>query len=559
MGKINWYNGAKGFGFITRNSGEELFFHISDFKTNSDIRLKRGLAVKYDIGFNEKGEVAKNICLLEKEVEYTGQVQIGSNTITNNDRKFGILEILSKWKLDAKHDEMGRNYFHIKQEKAILEGTKSFVIGRKGTGKTALSESIYSQSKHNTFSQKLTFKNFPFNDLYTLENKDYTRPNQYISLWKYLIYSSICKMMIDNNAIDSEVRATLSELFSSNTPLNNLKKSIKQWTAKDVSLKFMGVGGKIGVEKNEQSWIDRLDVLEEVIEAYLDNSNYYIVFDELDEDYKNIVEMKQQADYISLITSLFKAVQDVRSIFSSLNFNIKPIVFLRDDIYDLILDSDKNKWEDFRVDLEWNIKKIQDLLAYRISKANEHSDSIKSFNQAWNMVFEASPVKMGDRGRKKLSIFEYITRSTHLRPRDYVRYIQVAADDSLQHGRDVITANTVKKVDKGFSNYLRNELVDEIHGIIPDIQEIFSIISEIRKQVFSVTEFKNVYKARLEKDLLVTKDADYVLKTLFHFSVIGNLSKGGVDFFRYSNKEARFNFKESIIVHRGLFKALQII
>jgi len=46
-----------------------------------------------------------------------------------------------------------------------------------------------------------------------------------------------------------------------------------------------------------------------------------------------------------------------------------PIIFLRDDIYDLIQDSDKNKWGDFRVDLNWDEAKIKKVMAFRISRA----------------------------------------------------------------------------------------------------------------------------------------------------------------------------------------------
>src|SRR5262249_14452277 len=63
----------------------------------------------------------------------------------------------------------------------LLSGKKYFVVGRKGTGKTAISEYIRKIQKHDVFSEKLTFKNFPFNELYSLSNNKYTMPNQYIT------------------------------------------------------------------------------------------------------------------------------------------------------------------------------------------------------------------------------------------------------------------------------------------------------------------------------------------------------------------------------------------
>ena len=200
------------------------------------------------------------------------------------------------------------------------------------------------------------------------------------------------------------------------------------------------------------------------------------------------------------------------------------------------------------------------MLASRISRALSVQGKPLQFDAACNKVFLRQEVSMGTRQKNKMPIFDYITRSTHLRPRDYIRYLQVCAHEALETNNKIITANIVKRMDKSFSNYLRNELVDEIHGILPDIQEILSILSEIRKWNFSIGEFKRRYKVHLNKGVIKTRDVDFVLKVLFHFSVIGNQGRQkNQSFFRYANKEARLNFSEQLVVHRGLFKALQIL
>ena len=61
-------------------------------------------------------------------------------------------------------------------------------------------------------------------------------------------------------------------------------------------------------------------------------------------------------------------MQDVKNTFNATRLNICPIVFLRDDIYALIKDADKNKWRDFKIEIESSAEKIKRLLAYRISK-----------------------------------------------------------------------------------------------------------------------------------------------------------------------------------------------
>jgi ABC-type oligopeptide transport system ATPase subunit len=478
-----------------------------------------------------------------------------------------LKEISENWKVEAKQENNSRYFFHIEESNRILNGERFYVIGRKGCGKSAIGEYILGLNKtdsqnYNIFSEKLSFKSFPFNELYALDNAKYTRPNQYITIWKYIIYSSICRLMAQNQSIDIEARKVLEKLYPPD-PIEKLSRLIESWTTREFGAQIAGTGGNIKVEKMSSfenlSWIEKANILEDIIEHYIDNSKYYVVFDELDEDYRESDE-EEKKKYIYLITSLFKAVQDIKSIFKGKKSVICPIVFLRDDIYALVRDTDKNKWGDFSIILDWNEDKIKKMLAFRISKALDEKGEILPFQVAWKKLFENEPVKMGDRGRKTMTIFDFITRSTQIRPRDYIQYVKVCAEKTLSDGSSLIIPSTVKIVDKGFSNYLKNEIEDEIHAQLPDIQIIFSIISQIRKQDFSIKEFTDTYLSYYKKGTVKNRNVDYVLQMLFNFSIIGNKPKNRpISFFKYNNSEARFNFKENITVHRGLFKALQIL
>lgn len=478
-------------------------------------------------------------------------------------------EISENWKLEAKQENNFRYFFHVNEAKKILAGDKFYVIGRKGSGKSAISQYILNlcdqdaETGYNVFTEQLSFKNFPFNELYALENGKYTKPNQYITIWKYIIYSCICRLMAKNQKIDSELRSILEKLYPPTT-IKSLSRLIENWTTKEFGAQILGSGASLKIDKISKfetlSWIEKTNILEDIIDEYIDDSNYYIVFDELDEDYRDFDTQEERTQYVNLITSLFKAVQDIKSIFKDRKHIICPVVFLRDDIYLLIKDTDKNKWGDFKIALEWDESKLKSMLAYRISKALDENGEILSFEDAWMKIFSGQTINLGGNYRKKIDLFSYITLSTQLRPRDYIKYIQVCAETTLQNGEEKITAKTVKQVDKGFSNYLKEEIIDEIHAQLPDIQIIFSIISQIRKWNFTIQEFKSTYMQYYKKGTLKNGNVDYILQMLFDFSVIGNRPKNRpISFFRYINPEARFNFNENIVVHRGLFKALQIL
>ena len=96
----------------------------------------------------------------------------------------------------------------------------------------------------------------------------------------------------------------------------------------------------------------------------------------------------------------------------------------------------------------------------------------------------------GTRQRKSISQFDFIAKATHIRPRDFIFYIRECARSAVQQGHRTITSDTIKNADKEFSNYFKEELTGEIESIIPDVGQVFDLLSEKRKGVVSYNELK---------------------------------------------------------------------
>lgn len=55
QGTVKWFNNAKGYGFIKRDSGEDLFVHFKSIAGDGYKSLKEGEAVQFEVEQGAKG------------------------------------------------------------------------------------------------------------------------------------------------------------------------------------------------------------------------------------------------------------------------------------------------------------------------------------------------------------------------------------------------------------------------------------------------------------------------------------------------------------------------
>jgi CspA family cold shock protein len=60
-GTVKWFNDAKGYGFISRQNGEDVFVHFSAIQAGGFRSLQEGQTVQFDVVKGQKGFQAENV------------------------------------------------------------------------------------------------------------------------------------------------------------------------------------------------------------------------------------------------------------------------------------------------------------------------------------------------------------------------------------------------------------------------------------------------------------------------------------------------------------------
>jgi len=400
---------------------------------------------------------------------------------------------------DGLYDINLENYFYDNEYwKKIVVEPAYFIIGRKGTGKSAVYNWIKNREVENgMIISNLSFKSFPFQKLLKLSDDDFTRPNQYQSIWKYIILSEFAKQIVldeQNKLLNhyTELYEFVNYRFGKN--LKDLHSKITTSTNKtEFGLQYKGFGPK-GISEREIQLGDEIENITEINERLEDlvlgnlaetQRSYLIQFDQLDDNYTLYIDNKK---YFESLISLFKVIYSFNSTILAYNKNSKVVAYLRSDIYNQFSshDPDSAKFDYHTYKLNWTIINKNDwtnpallqLINIRIENSVKELKGKGSFNYIFNKRF----IKLRENG-KSIEPFKYIIHRTFHRPRDLVQFcIKIREQADILNKLDYETINAAEKE---YSSWLIDELKNEISPIIPATDTLFALLRTLGTETFS--------------------------------------------------------------------------
>lgn len=436
-----------------------------------------------------------------------------------------INDINSFGKVEAEDDTVLDYFLETKIINNIDGGDSFLVLGRKGSGKTAIFR-YFTEFKHKKISTALNLNGYPWKIHEKVKDEGSEHVESYVASWRYLIALEYAKLLIsitDKYQMTEvvEIRSFIRQNYGENTlNLKDVFTPKQLEISGDLEPQLFGCKvGKISFNRtdNRQQLGRELNALTDKIFNHIIKitnassiGKLVLHFDELDRGITNLEESRKD-----MIIGLVLACKEANKFFKSKLVDFKSIVYLRTDIWSQLRFSDKNKISQSNSDLiEWNDEQLVNLISKRIK-------ALLDSNYDWVDIDDGKKIN-------KQNKLKHIIDRTFMRPRDVIAFLNILLETtkSKNPGKLKFENKDIVESRSKYSNYLKDELDDEISPHWPDWDVCLRTLSKIGRVYFTKDEFSTAYmETHLGNN--TTKSDIQSLEELYDYGIISYEARSG--------------------------------
>ena len=329
----------------------------------------------------------------------------------------------------AEDDAVLEYFLSTNAVKSIADGKAFLVLGRKGTGKTAIVRH-FTEGNAGRLSRSLNLRGYPWSVHERRIDYGASEIEAYVSSWRYLLAVKLAALVLSHSksSVSLEtppLRKFLRDNYGGADPQLtdvlrparlslgrlSLKPSIMGNALGGVDLDRDGKDHRLGLELNALSTAIMQAVY--VVAEEAKTGALSLHFDELDAGLSRLDESRSK-----MIIGLVLAARELRREGHARGVNINPVVYLRTDLWDDLEFSDKNKIsQTLTLFLEWNSNSLRALVDARLKAKLGH-------NVNWENVVEPDLM----RGSQKK--WNHILARTFERPRDVISFLNICLKET---------------------------------------------------------------------------------------------------------------------------------
>lgn len=437
-------------------------------------------------------------------------------------------------------------------------GPHFLFLGYKGAGKSAIGTRIRlkSESNYDEFVRSVFLGDFPFTPFSKMVRGDIEPEAKYPIAWSWILLIYILESLSGDNGLTHPNPSALANAASSFREMGLSPAGDPSEIVRTTSNKTF----KVSVPKVfEHSWQSRefrspteipgfVQNLKELIRGCRSHSMHYLIIDGLDD-----IMTSRNTQHTSIGALIFEANR-LNSMFRENGVPAKIIILCRTDLFERVAGANKNKVrQDYAVELDWYHNPAQPDESLLIRAADLRAE--RSLGRP-TKLFEKFFVGKLDNSDVRTKLLD-MTRHT---PRDFLQLlksIQPFANDI-----DLVTPSQIRSGFRSYSmTYFLPEIRDELYGYatIEEVAAIFDALGAIGKRQFVYDDFID---ALSQSDASIEpRRAGELAQALFECSAVGNVRRREGNVFyttKYRNRHSVFNKSDGIMLHQGLWKALNI-
>lgn len=432
-------------------------------------------------------------------------------------------------------------------------------LGYKGSGKTALSEHLrLSSSDYNCFINDILLSDFPYKSFAKIISGDSETEVKLPIAWEWLLLIYAINSFSNDKGAESllskELEFTIKAFRQVGIlPIENIRdfvtKSSKNTFKVNIASYFeFAFENDNNFINNDLKFIHLVSYLKKLLESFSSESKHIIIIDGLDE-----ILTSREIQYQSL-AALINQAKELNIYFRSRKIPFKIIVLCRIDIFERLPHPNKNKIrQDSAYIFDWFDENESYHNCNLINIANRRGSLV--YPDVKDIFHEFFPHRF-----EGPSIYSDLLNYTRHTPRDF---LQLLKNIQKYCKNKFVTSQDIDNGIKSYSvNYFLPEIKDELVGYLDydKIDVLFNLLSSLRKREFYLREVQLLADNNDEAKHLKLLS---IFNVLFECSAIGHLVKRGANtflyYFKYRNRNMSFNSNEKIILHKGIWKALNVI
>ena len=434
--------------------------------------------------------------------------------------------------------ELSNYYVETDEFRRALRAEVQIVLGRKGSGKTALFFRLRDRLRSDPKNVVLDLKPEGFQLIKFKEQiLDYleegTREHTITAFWEYLLLLEICHKLLQKDKI---LHLRDHQLFSPYQKLESTYTADEYVSEGDFAERMLKLTQRIAMDfssmkkskedplrlSNEEItsliYKHNINDLRSQLIAYLNyKQSLWILFDNLD---KGWPPHGVEPEDVLTLRCLLDAMGKLERYFRRDNIPTAGIVFIRNDVYENLIDVMPDRGKISSAIVDWtDAALLLELLRRRFLYLGVEGDP--SFGRIWAQV-SVSHI----RGEETS---QYIIERCMMRPRSLIDFLRFCRSHAVNLGHQRIEVDDIDAGEEQYSTQLVNDISYEIRDIFPLAKDILYEFIECPSSL----DIKSL-QTIISKISGEFPDKERILDLLLWYGVIGFRKTGGEPIYIYS-------------------------